>query len=212
MGYYDIVKSFILVMALFAGFGIFFVRIRRLFRIMKSVTGETKFRVDRIGERIRVLFTEVLGQTNVRRKKMPGWGHTLIFFGFLAVQPHSLALMIRGVFPSFGLEYAIPGIYGAYLFVADMLAFLVLFGLAYALYRRMVIKPSYLTDGLDARLIILFTAVIIITFHFINAFQILLPSESHFFTGSIFLRSWDFWFIFPGRSTCIFWRLFPMCF
>ncbi len=181
MGYYDIVKSFIMVMALFAGFGIFFVRIRRLFRIMKSVTGETKFRVDRIGERIRVLFTEVLGQTNVRRKKMPGWGHTLIFFGFLAVQPHSLALMIRGVFPSFGLEYAIPGIYGAYLFVADMLAFLVLFGLAYALYRRMVIKPSYLTDGLDARLIILFTAVIIITFHFINAFQILLPSESHAF-------------------------------
>jgi Fe-S oxidoreductase len=44
--------------------------------------------------------------------------------------------------------------------------------LGYALYRRLFIKPKYLTDGLDARLIILFTAVIVVTFHLINAFLI----------------------------------------
>ena len=69
----------------------------------------------------------------------------------------------------------IPGLYGAYLFAADILAFLVLTGLGYALYRRLFLKPAYLTDGLDARFIILFTAVIIITFHLINAF-LLVPS------------------------------------
>jgi Fe-S oxidoreductase len=95
----------------------------------------------------------------------------LIFFGFLAVQPHSLELMIRGVFPGFHPAAWIPGLYGAYIFVTDILAFLVLFGLGYALYRRLFIKPKYLTDGLDARVIILLTAVIIITFHLINAFQ-----------------------------------------
>jgi Fe-S oxidoreductase len=42
--------------------------------------------------------------------------------------------------------------------------------LGYALYRRLIIKPKYLTDGPDARVIIFFTAVIIITFHLINAF------------------------------------------
>jgi len=68
-----------------------------------------------------------------------------------------------------------PGLYGAYIFTADILAFLVLFGLGYALYRRLCIKPGYLTDNFDARLVILFTAVIIITFHLINAF-LLVPS------------------------------------
>jgi Fe-S oxidoreductase len=122
-----------------------------------------------------VLLTDVVGQTNVRRKSWPGWAHTLIFFGFLAVQPHSLELLIRGVFPAFHVGPAIPALYGAYLFVADILAFPVLIGLGYALYRRLFLKPKYLTDGLDARLIILFTSVIIVTFYFINAF-LLLPA------------------------------------
>lgn len=181
MGNYLIVKSILMVLVLAAGFGIFSARVRRLFRIMRAVRGKANIQVDRIGERIKVLFIDVLGQSNVRRKWIPGLGHTLIFFGFLAVQPHSLELMIKGVFPPFGIEYWVPGLYGAYLFVADLLAFLVLFGLAYALYRRMFIKPKYLKDGLDARLIILFTAVIIITFYFINAFQIWLPAESNVF-------------------------------
>jgi Fe-S oxidoreductase len=142
---------------------------------MQSVQGESEFELNRIPERIKLLFTDVLAQTNVRRKPGPGWAHTLIFFGFLAVQPHSLELMIRGVFPGFHVAPWIPGLYGAYLFGADLLAFPVLVGLGYALYRRLFIKPKYLTDGLDARLIILFTSVIIITFYFINAF-LLIPS------------------------------------
>ena len=62
----------------------------------------------------------------------------LIFFGFLAVQPHSLELMLRGVFPGAHVAEAIPRVYGAYLFVADIMGFLVLAGLGYALYRRLV--------------------------------------------------------------------------
>lgn len=175
MSGYVIVKPIIMVLLLAVGFGIFSARVRRLFHIMKSVAGKTDIRVDRIGQRIRVLITDVLGQRNVRQKKLPGWGHTFIFFGFLAIQPLSLELMIKGVFSNFSVEYWIPVIYGAYLFVADILAFLVLLGLIYALYRRIVIRPAYLTNNLDARLIILFTAVIIITFHLINAFQMVLP-------------------------------------
>ena len=100
---------------------------------------------------------------------MPGLAHTLIFFGFLAVQPHSVELMINGVCPAFHVANIMPGLYGVYLFVADILAFPVLVGLGYAIYRRVVVQPAYLTNGLDARLIILFTSVIIITFYFINA-------------------------------------------
>jgi len=175
MDLYSWIKSIVMAAALIGGFGLFFIRVKDLVLIMQGVQGDSKFELNRIPERIKLLFTDVLAQTNVRRKPGPGWAHTLIFFGFLAVQPHSLELMIQGVFPGLHVAAWIPGLYGAYLFAADILAFLVLMGLGYALYRRLFLKPAYLTNGLDARLIILFTAVIIITFHLINAF-LLVPS------------------------------------
>ena len=172
---YSWIKSILMAIAIVAAFGLFVTRVKHLFILMRSVSGDAAFKLERIGERVKVLFTDVLGQSNVRRKPLPGWAHTLVFFGFLAVQPHSLELMIQGVFPAFHVANFMPALYGAYIFVADILAFPVLVGLGYALYRRLFIKPDYLTDGLDARLIILFTSVIIITFYFINAF-LLLPA------------------------------------
>jgi Fe-S oxidoreductase len=174
---YTIVKSFVLLVALVGAFTLFFVRVRRLYRLMTAVEGTAEFKLDRIKKRIGVLITDVLGQANVRRKKLPGIAHTLIFFGFLAIQPHSLELMIKGVCPAFEVGRWIPGLYGPYLFVADILAALVLVGFAYAIYRRVWLRPRYLTLGRDANLIIVFTCLIIITFLFINAFQTLLPVE-----------------------------------
>jgi hypothetical protein len=185
---YVTVKSIVMALALIGAFGYFFIRARHLYRLMRSVEGQTElFKLDRIGERVKILFTDVLGQSNVRRKPLIGTAHMLIFLGFLAIQPHSLMLMIQGVFPAFEPGHAIPGIYRAYLFVADILAVLVLAGFVYALYRRVVVRPSYLTMGTDANLIILFTCVIVITFHLINAFLTLLPTadgSSYIYAGA----------------------------
>jgi Fe-S oxidoreductase len=172
---YITIKSTLMTMAIIGAFSLFYIRAKRLVLLMKSVQGRSGVVADRLVDRFKVLFTEVLGQSNVRRKVLPGLAHTLIFFGFLAVQPHSLELMVRGVFPGVHVASFAPGLYGGYLFVADILAFLVLLGLGYGLYRRLVTRPAYLTNGLDARLIIAFIAVIIVTFHLINAFQ-MLPS------------------------------------
>ena len=174
---YLFLKSLIMSAALISAFGYFVIKVKRLYRLMISVDGKLEHPIENIGERIKIVFTDVLGQSNVRKKLMPGLSHCLIFFGFLAIQPHSLELMIRGVFPSFTLVHLMPSIYNGYLFIADIMAFFVLVGLSYALYRRTVIKPDYLTMGRDANLIILFTGVIIISFHFINAFQSLIPVE-----------------------------------
>ncbi len=177
MEQYAIIKSFVMLMALVGAFSFFFLRVRRLYRLMMAVEGTAEFKLDHISARIGVLFKDVLGQANVRRKKLPGIAHTLIFFGFLAVQPHSLELMIKGVCPAFEVGNWIPGLYGGYLFTADILASFVLVGFAYAIYRRTMLRPAYLTLGTDANLIILFTCLIIITFQAINAFQTLLPVE-----------------------------------
>ncbi len=191
MEQYTIIKSFVMLMALVGAFSFFVMRVRRLYRLMMAVEGATSFKLEQVGKRIGVLFTDVLGQANVRRKLLPGIAHTLIFFGFLAVQPHSLELMIKGVCPAFEVGNWIPGLYGAYLFVADILAAFVLVGFAYAIYRRTVVKPAYLTMGMDANLIILFTCLIIVTFQFINAFQTLLPVEA---------GAYDYQGVFPVSS------------
>jgi Fe-S oxidoreductase len=166
--------------ALIGAFGFFTLRVRHLYRLMRAVEGKAEFKIDRVGRRIKVLFTDVLGQSNVRRKPWIGTAHTLIFFGFLAVQPHSLELMIKGICPAFEVSHWVPDIYGAYLFVADILAVLVLVGLGYALYRRLLVRPKHLTMGMDANLIILFTSLIIVTFLLINAFKSQLPDAGGF--------------------------------
>ncbi|MBU2627675.1 MAG: (Fe-S)-binding protein, partial [Proteobacteria bacterium] len=175
---YIIFKSVLMLIVLVGAFGFFFKKVARLYHIMMAVDGEPKPFVDKVGERVKVLFTDVVGQTNVRRKFGPGIAHTLIFFGFLAIQPHSLELMVKGVVPVFDMGHILPGIYAGYLYAADILGFLVLMGFAYALYRRLVIKPDYLTLGRDANLIILFTSIIVVSFHFINAFQMVMPFEA----------------------------------
>ncbi len=180
---YITVKAILMAVLLMGGFGYFFYKVRHLILLMNSVQGERGYTPDRLGERIKVLFVDILGQKNVRRKLMPGLAHTLIFFGFLAVQPHSLEMMIQGVFPGFSVGYIVPSFFQFYLQIADILAFLVLIGLGYGLYRRLVLKPDYLTNGMDAKLIILFTSVIILTFHIYNAFHLVLPSHGFDYSG-----------------------------
>ena len=198
---YITMKSFLMAGLLLGGFGYFFYKVKNLVVLMNSVQGEYSYAPDNVGERIKVLFTDILGQVNVRRKMMPGLAHTFIFFGFLMVQPHSIEMMIQGVFPAFSVAHMAPDFFTLYLRIADILAFLVLVGLGYGLYRRTVIKPAYLTNGMDAKFIIMFTSVIILTFHIYNAFHLVLPSHGFdysrcFTVSSVFasvlnLSSWS---------------------
>ncbi len=72
--------------ALVAGFSLFLFKVNWLVSLMQAVQGKVVFKLDRVIDRIKILFSDVLGQSNVRLKLIPGLAHTLIFFGFLAVQ------------------------------------------------------------------------------------------------------------------------------
>ena len=172
------IKSILVALGLVGSFGYFFVQSRRLIHLMTSVSGHKRFPLDRLSKRLKILFKEVLLQSSVREKPFPGLAHTLIFFGFMAVLPHTIGLMIAGIFPGFSFANILPGIYVVYAFLADILALLTLVGLAYCVYRRVILKPKYLTNGPDSRLILLFTTIIILSFFSINAFRIVLYPET----------------------------------
>ena len=73
MSTYIIIKSIIMALAIIGAFGLFFIRVKRLLSLMQAVQGRTKVQIDRSAERIRVLFTDVLGQSNVRPISWPSW-------------------------------------------------------------------------------------------------------------------------------------------
>jgi len=178
MSVYFTIKSILVVLGLLGSFGFFFIRSCRLIQLMTRMLGSNTIPLDRLSERVKIFFKEVMLQSRVREKRFPGLAHTLIFFGFIAVMPHTIEIMLAGIFPGFSFASIAPGTYRLYAFLADILALLVLLGLAYCVYRRLILKPKYLTNGLDSRLILLFTAIIIVSFFSVNAFRIALNQQT----------------------------------
>lgn len=183
---YLVIKQLVVTALLVGAFALFTIRIRRLVVLMKGVKGAIPVPLPHLFakrdpvecglfERVRIFFADVMGQSNVRRKKGIGLAHTAIFFGFLCIQPHSLELMIRGVFPSFSLHSLFPTGYGLFMSFADVMGTLCLCGFFYVLYRRLILKPSYLPESRDAFMIILFTMLIVVTFLFLNALATVSP-------------------------------------
>ena len=72
MGTYIWIKSVLMAAAVIGGFSLFFLSVKRLVLIMQSVQGKSEFEFNRIPERIKLLFSDVLAQSNVRRKPGPG--------------------------------------------------------------------------------------------------------------------------------------------
>jgi len=126
MSAYFTIKSILVALGLVGSFGYFSIQSRRLIHLMTTVSGQKNFALDRLSERLKILFKEVLLQSRVRQKPLPGLAHTLIFFGFIAVLPHTIELIIAGIFPGISFAILVPGIYALYAFFADILALLTL--------------------------------------------------------------------------------------
>lgn len=191
---YLAVKPFLVAIVLFGSFAIFGLRVRRLLSIMQSVEGKWHNwtgHIEHLGERLKLMVTDVLLQKNVRRRFGIGVAHTAIFWGFLFVQPHTVEIMIEGLFRDFSYYHYFPALYTIYAFWADIFIFLAILGLVFAIYRRVVIRPSYLTNGLDAKIILLFTLVILVTFYLVNGFRLALHAEE--------MQSIEKYFLFSGR-------------
>jgi len=178
MSAYLTIKSILVALGIVASFGFFFIRSRHLIQLLTTAAGPINIPLDKLSKRFKIFFTEVLLQSKVREKRFPGLAHTLIFFGFIAILPHSIELMVAGILPGFSFSESVPRIYALHAFLADILALLTLLGLTYCLYRRVFLKPKYLTNGFDSRLILLFIFIIILSFFSINAFRIVLYPES----------------------------------
>ncbi len=124
---------------------------------------EPEGRADRVGERLKRLFSIGLGQQRLLFEPGAGWMHVGIFFGFLAVSLRTVTLIGRG----FDEHFHLPGFGGAvgdvYALLKDLFAVIVVLAVAVGLWRRLVTRPSRLHLNLEGVLILLWIASLMLT-------------------------------------------------
>ena len=117
----------ILIIALAISIGWTAFRVRQLASYV--LLGRPENRFDKIGERIALFNTNVLGQFRLWKRYTPaGIAHALTFWGFIVVQLGLLDLLISGLVP--GWRLPILGGNPVFLFLLDVFQFLVLVAIA----------------------------------------------------------------------------------
>ncbi|MFQ5876908.1 MAG: heterodisulfide reductase-related iron-sulfur binding cluster [Acidobacteriota bacterium] len=123
--------------------------------------GRPECRSDRIVSRVRIFFSEVLGQTKVRKRLTAGWAHALVFWGFLAFSVSTLDLIVR---LAVGGDGFLTGGLAVLRHLVDAFAAAILLGIVILAYRRYVIRPSYLTyHSRESAVVLALIAVIALT-------------------------------------------------
>ncbi|MDB4893825.1 MAG: putative iron-sulfur cluster-binding protein, partial [Firmicutes bacterium] len=144
--YWNISGIFVMYLLLVPTLAIFcygFWRRIRLWRI-----GGAADRLDRIPERLKLVFKHAVLQTRLSKNKVAGFFHILFSWGFVVLFLGTVVVMIHE-------DLRIPIMQGKFYlyfqsFLVDTMGFLAMIGVAVAWVRRSVFKPRALTDGKKA--------------------------------------------------------------
>ncbi|MBI4818824.1 MAG: (Fe-S)-binding protein [Deltaproteobacteria bacterium] len=138
---YETLKPFLfglLFLVAQAGFAWSVWRMVRLARLGQDKKGL----FENAGERIKDLVAYVFLQKRVRDRPF-GYNHVIIFWSFVIISIGHVDFMVHGIIPAFSMLW-FGSLGGLILAAADVMAFVVLFAIAAALFRRIVIKPWFI--------------------------------------------------------------------
>ena len=142
-----------------------------LYRILIVAEG-TSFPIKDLPKRLKKLLLDVFFQFSVRKDKpIVGWAHSLIFWGFITITIGSMDMVIGGIIPALSIVNTFPNFHDAYLFISDLAILGVVLACCFGLYRRFFLKPSYLTNGVDAKFILFFTIGLMLSLLGLNIFH-----------------------------------------
>jgi Fe-S oxidoreductase len=160
ISYGPIPGQVLLLLVIVVGVGLFLRDSSRLFRMLR-LGGPSK-RTDHVWERTRGWLIHVMGQARLLTRTYPGIMHALIFWGFVVITLGTIEMVGRGLFGrGFGIPFLSDS--GLFLFLIDLFQLLVLVGIGMALYRRIAVKPWYLTLSGDAIIILSLISTLMVT-------------------------------------------------
>jgi Fe-S oxidoreductase len=141
------------------GFGVFFWRAWRLYRLLRL--GRDEARLDHPWRRLRDELVVYLGQRKLIKRPywVRGIGHALIFWGFLVITYGSADLLLRGIL-GWGLPFTTSA---AYAWTLDLFAIGVLASVGLAMVRRAFLRPERMHIMAEGYVILALIALIMIT-------------------------------------------------
>ncbi len=158
----------VLILAALIGFGRNFARLVRL-----VAQGRREDRTGRWGRRLVHVLVHVFGHRRMFDRGGIGLAHFLIFYGFVSVQLCAFEIFAKGYKSDFNYAFLGP-LYPILMFLQDVMCLAVMVGLAYASYRRVVVKPPHLMLTTDAWTIIALTYGVVVTIYLLGVAEIAL--------------------------------------
>ena len=168
MAYSDL-KPFLFAAFFLASMGLFARSVWRLIRLARL--GRDKAGMfDNVSNRIGKVVYFAFFQRKVVDEAF-GWNHVVFFWGFLIITVGHIEFLLRGIFPSFSLSFLGTPVYHAILIGGDVMAFVVLFAVVFALFRRIVLRPGHIHwDSWDGFLILGLIAAVMVTYFLATGF------------------------------------------
>jgi Fe-S oxidoreductase len=162
-------------LAMLLAFGAFGYLTWRKLRIVASLQPEPRW--DRPAARLAsVLVDGLLQRRMIRGEWRPGVMHTVIFLGFLSLLLRKLQLIAIGYDEGFAVTGAAGG---AFAWFKDLVEVAVTLAVAYAFYRRLLLKPARLEPNREGLLILSLIALIMVTDFAFDGFRFALLAESY---------------------------------
>ncbi len=109
--------------------------------------------------RIKDFFIFVVVEAKVLQRRLAGFLHLLVFYGFIVITIQSAMMWVQGFFP--GLEIGIIEFNPLYVLLLDLFDAIVILSVLYFAYRRLVLRPRALSlngEGLFILMLIFFSA------------------------------------------------------
>lgn len=137
------------------------------FRVLLLSQKEPIPRFDKLISRFVSVLKFFIGQGRILDKRfiIAGVMHAFIFWGFLAVGVNTIHLFMSGIVPGSHLPFLAPGEFFGDLYTGfrDLFEIIVVIMVAYALFRRLVLRPKRVTLSMEAVIVLVLIAILMIT-------------------------------------------------
>ena len=145
-------KQLVFAVIFFAANAVFAYNLSRFVRV--AALGRPSGLRESWAERVASLMAFFFGQKKVMEERS-SLHHLPIYWGFLVLTVASTELLIGGLIPDFNLGMVMGDwLYGWVRLGVDVMNAVVFVALMYAFYRRLVVKPQFVPQSLDAMLIL----------------------------------------------------------
>ncbi|WP_158960897.1 (Fe-S)-binding protein [Myroides fluvii] len=178
---------------LIAGFGFFIRNVKKLIRNIKL--GRDIDRTDRPKDRWRNMIRVALGQSKMVKRPIPAILHIFVYVGFVIINIEMLEIIVDGLFGTHRAFSFLGAAYDVLIASFEVLAFLVIFGVAVFWIRRNILKLKRLNQPelegwakRDANNIIYIETILMVFFLVMNAadYYLQLNNYSHYTTAGSF--------------------------